>query len=238
MFYRYSADRRAEHPCTHLAGFSGVLHADGYAGFAGLYQAGRVLEAACWAHVRRKFYDLHAAGRSPLASEALQRIQALYAIEDDVRGRPPDERRRVREKHAGPLLDDMRTWLDATLSKTSKRSDLAIAVRYALTRWTALTRYVGDGRIEIDNNPVERAIRPIALGRKNWLFAGSDAGGTRAAAIASLIATAKLNGIDPQAYLRHVLERIANHPAKRVAELLPWNCTELTGSNQVIRHAA
>ena len=238
VFYRYSPDRRGEHPRTHLAGFCGVLHADGYAGFEGLYDAGRVIEAACWAHVRRKFYDLHAAGQSPVAAEALLRIRALYAVEDTIRGRPPDERRCVREEHARPLLDDLRTWLDTTLRRASKRSDLAAAIRYALARWTALTRYAGDGRIEIDNNPVERAIRPIALGRKNWLFAGSDAGGTRAAAIASLIATAKLNGLDPEAYLRHVLERIATHPARRVAELLPWNCAELINATKEVRRAA
>jgi transposase len=238
VFYRYSPDRRAEHPRAHLTGFAGVLHADGYAGFDGVYRVGRVVEAACWAHVRRKFYDLHAARQSPVAADALQRIRALYAIEDDVRGRPPDERRHVRKKRAGPLLDEMRAWLDTTLRQTSKRSDLAIAIRYALTRWTALTRYLGDGRIEIDNNPVERAIRPIALGRKNWLFAGSDAGGTRAATIASLIATARLNGLDPEAYLRHVLERIATHPARLVGELLPWNCAHLIATPQEVRRAA
>lgn len=238
VFYRYSPDRRAEHPREHLAGFAGVLHADGYTGFEGLYDGGRVVEAACWAHVRRKFFDLHTTGKSPIASEALQRIQALYAIEADVRGRPPDERRRTRENRAGPRLEEMRAWLDQTLRRTSRRSDLASAIRYALSRWTALTRYASDGRVEIDNNPVERAIRPIALGRKNWLFAGSDVGGTRAAAIASLLATARLNHLDPEAYLRHVLERIAQHPVKHVAELLPWNCADLIAGDRVNRLAA
>jgi transposase len=237
VFYRYSPDRRAEHPPAHLTGFTGVLHADGYAGFTGLYEADGVVEAACWAHVRRKFYDLHATGKLPLTSEAPRRIQALYVIEDEVRGRPPDERQRARRTRAGPLLADMQAWLTATLARTSRRGDLAAAIRYALSRWVALTRYFGDGAIEIDNNPVERAIRPIALGRKNWLFAGSNTGGVRAAAIASLIATTKLNGVDPEAYLRHVLERIAQHSARRVAELLPWNCAAET-NQQTVQAAA
>lgn len=238
VLYRYSPDRRAEHPRAHLAGFSGVLHADGYTGFDGLYDTARVVEAACWAHVRRKFFDLHATGQSPLASEALARIQALYAIEAEVRGRPPDQRQQARQARAGPLLDEMKTWLEGSLRRLSGRSDLAAAIRYALTRWAALTRYVGDGSIEIDNNAVERAIRPIALGRKNWLFAGSDSGGTRAAAIASLIATARLNSLDPEAYLRHVLERIAEHPVRRVAELLPWNCANLITAADHVAHPA
>lgn len=166
---------------------------------------------------------LHATGQAPLATEAVRRIGLLYAIEQDIRGRPPDERARQRQARAGPILESLRAWFDETLARVSGRSDLAVAIRYARSRWEALTRYGADGRLEIDSNPVERAIRPLALGRKNWLFAGSDTGGQRAATIASLIATAKLNGLDPEAYLRRVLERIADHPVSRVAELLPGN---------------
>ena len=207
----------------HLSNFTGTLQADGYAGFDQIYEAGRIQEAACWAHVRRKFYDLHAAHKSLVAAEAMQRIGALYEIEKEIRGRPPEERREVRNTRARPLLESLKQWLEATLCKLSRKSDTALAVRYALSRWEALLRYVDDGRIEIDNNAAERALRAVALGRKNYLFAGSDAGGERAAAIYSLIGTAKLNGIDPEAYLRDVLTRIADHPINRIAELLPWN---------------
>lgn len=226
VFYRYTPDRRGEHPREHLAGFRGVLQADGYAGFAKLY-AGDVAEAACWAHVRRRFFDLHAAGNAPLATETVQRIAILYEIERDIAGRPADQRARIRAARAGPALDALHGWLIATLARVPGRSDLAAAIRYALVRWTELTRYRDDGRLAIDNNAAERAIRPLVLGRKNWLFAGSDAGGTRAAAVASLIETARMNGIDPETYLRHVLGIIADYPVKRVAELLPWAIPDL-----------
>jgi transposase len=205
-----------------------VLQADGYGGFEGLYEGGRVVEAACWAHVRRGFYDLHATGQAPLATEAIRRIGLLYAVEQEIRGKPPDVRARVRRERAAPVLEGMRAWLTATLGRIPGRSDLAGAIRYALARWEALARYVGDGRLEPDNNPVERAIRPLVLGRKNWLFAGSDTGGHRAAAIASLVATARVNGLDPESYLRDVLDRIADHPVVRVADLLPWNLSRNT----------
>jgi transposase len=194
-----------------------------YAGFDQLYQAGRIQEAACWAHVRRKFFDLAAAHKSEVAPEALRRIAELYAIEAEIRGRLPDERRAMRQTHSRPLLDSLKQWLEETLGKLSKKSDTAVAVRYALGRWDALLRYLDDGRIAIDNNAAERALRVVALGRKNYLFAGSDRGGERAAAIYSLLGTAKLNNIDPAAYLREVLSRIADHPINRIAELLPWN---------------
>ena len=226
VLYRYSPDRKGEHPRTHLAGFRGILQADGYTGYAGLYQRG-VTEAACMAHCRRPFFDLHASTGSPLALEALQRIAALYAIEATIRGQSPEARLAVRQAQSAPLFSDLRTWLETTLSRISGKSELAVAIRYMLSRWNALTLVLRDGRACIDNNAAERAMRPIPLGRKNWLHAGSDAGGERAAAIFSLTETAKLNSLDPEDYLRQVLERIAEHPVKRVHELLPWNLTRV-----------
>ncbi len=226
----YSPDRKGEHPTAHLKGFAGVLHADGYAGFNPVFETGHVIEAACWAHVRRKFFDEHATNPSPLTTEALNRIGALYSIEDIIRGLPLDERRRIRQEQAAPLLAAMKLWLETTLPKLSAKSNLAKAMRYTLSRWAGLNRYVDDGRAEVDNNAAERSIRGIALGRKNWLFAGSDTGGERAAAIYSLIETCKLNGIDPEAYLRAVLTRIADHPINRIADLRP--CTFASSPSQ------
>jgi transposase len=222
VLYRYSPDRKGEHPRSHLVGFRGILQADGYAGYGGLYQQG-VTEAACMAHCRRPFFELHASGGSPLALEALQRIAALYAIEDTIRGRPPEIRLRVRQAQSAPLYANLRSWLEQTLARISGKTQMAVAIRYMLTRWDALTLVLRDGRACIDNNAAERAMRPVPLGRKNWLHAGSDAGGERAAAIFSLTETAKLNMLDPEDYLRQVLERIADHPVRRVHELLPWN---------------
>jgi hypothetical protein len=173
--------------------------------------------------VRRKFYDLKIAHKSLVAEEALKRIGELYAVESDINGRSPEERREIRNARSWPLLESLKQWLEETLVKLSKKSDTAVAVRYALGRWESLMRYCDDGHLEIDNNAAERALRAVALGRKNYLFAGSDRGGESAAAIYSLIGTAKLNGIDPESYLRNILSRIAEHPINRIDELLPWN---------------
>ena len=228
VWFAYSPDRKGEHPERHLEKFRGTLQADAYAGFNQLYDDGRVVQAACWAHVRRHFYDLEQAHSSPVAGEALQRIGALYGIEEQIRGKPPDQRRAVRQSQSKPLLDALRQWFEATLTKLSRKSETTAAIRYALSRWDALLRFVDDGCIEMDNNAAERSLRGVALGRKNYLFAGSDAGGERAAAIYSLIGSAKLNGLDPEAYLRDVLTRIADHPISRIEQLLPWNINSST----------
>lgn len=225
-WFAYSPDRGAGHPQAHLRDFNGALQADAYGGWPKLYATGRVQEVACWAHARRPWWELYLrSGRDPssMAAQALQRIRALYEIEDEIRGQQPEVRRAQRQARAGPLLAVLRAWLEALLARVSAKSDIAQAIGYSLTRWQALTRYVDDGRLEIDNNAAERALRGVSLGRKNYLFMGSDAGGERAAAFYSLVETAKLNGLDPQAYLRAVFERIAEHPINRIDELLPWN---------------
>lgn len=221
VWFAYTEDRKGEHPRQHLSSFTGVLQADGYVGFHHLYEGGRIIEAACWAHVRRKFYDIQVACGSELAAEAIQRIGALYDIEREIRGKPADLRRQIRQALARPLVEELHSWLDKTRARLSRKSDTAAAIRYAMSRWRALTRYLDDGRIEMDNSAAERALRTVALGRKNFLFCGSDAGGDRAAAIYSLLETAKLNGLDPEFYLRRVLEQIADHAINRIHELLP-----------------
>jgi transposase len=222
VWFAYSEDRRGEHPRQHLKNFTGALQADAYAGFHHLY-GNHIYEAACWAHARRKFHDIHLAHASPTTTEALARIGALYAIEDEVRGKPVDIRLSLRQTRARPLLDDLRKWMEKALRSLSSKSETAAAIRYALSRWRALTRYTEDGLLEIDNSAAERALRAVALGRKNFLFAGSDNGGERAAAMYSLIGSAKLNGLDPELYLRTVLTQIADHPISQIQDLLPWN---------------
>jgi transposase len=225
VWFAYSPDRRGEHPREHLRDFTGTLQADAYSGFHHLYDTGRMREAACWAHARRKFHDIHAAHPSPTTTGALERIGILYRIEEEARGKPAEERRVIRQTRAAPLLEELRAWMEKTLRSLSPKSETAEAIRYALSRWRALTRYVDDGRIEIDNSAAERALRAVALGRKNYLFCGSDGGGHNAAAIYSLLGTAKLNGVDPELWLRKVLTRIADYPLSRIDDLLPWNLT-------------
>jgi transposase len=221
--YVYAPDRKAERPIVHLAGFKGVLQVDGYGGYRVLAERSDVQLAFCWSHVRRRFYELAAAGPAPIANEALQRIAGLYAIEKDIRGRSADERCVVRQERSRPIAEDLEPWLRAKLALISQKTKLAEAIRYAHSRWDGLTRFLEDGRIEIDSNVVERSIRPIALNRKNALFAGSDGGGEHWAVIASLIETCKLNGVDPQTYLADVITRIVTgHPNNRIDELLPW----------------
>jgi len=227
-FYRYSRDRKAEQAEALLGVCRGFLHADGYAGFNGLYEVDpkrgepRLVEVACWSHARRKVYDVHVETGAPLAKEALERIAELFAIEAGINGRPPTERVAVRQVESVPRLVDLERFLRAALREISAKSTLARAIRYALSRWDALTHYTSDGRLEMTNNAAERAIRPLVLGRKNYLFAGSDSGGVRAAKMYTLIETAKLNGLDPEAYLRDIIACIADHPINRIDELLPW----------------
>ncbi|QYD67930.1 IS66 family transposase [Paraburkholderia edwinii] len=231
VWFAYTPDRRGEHPQRHLAGFAGILQADAFAGYADLYLDGQIREAACMAHARRKLHDLHAVRPSAITTEALERIGALYRIEEHIRGKPPEERQRIRQAQAVPLLDDLKQWFESTLLTLSAKSDTTRAIQYSLNRWPALVYYCRDGRAEIDNLIAERALRGVAIGRRNFLFAGADSGGERAAAMYSLIGSARLNGVDPEAYLHYVIERIADHPANRIDELLPWNVAPLLPSS-------
>src|SRR3984957_8854883 len=247
MFY-YSRDRKGEHPQAHLARYAGILQADAYDGYNQLYLAGRnpgpVREAACWAHARRPFFAMadieenarrKAAGKkeialSPIAIEVVRRIDALFEIERSINGKTAQDRLEVRRTLSRPLVDELHAFLSAQLANFSRGHDLAKAINYILKRWGAFTLFLEDGRVCLSNNAAERALRGIALGRKSWLFCGSDRGGERAAAMYSLIVTAKMNGIDPQAWLADVLSRIAAHPAHRLDELLPWNWTREVSS--------
>lgn len=222
VFYDFTADRKGEHPQRQLKSFQGILQADGYAGFDAIYLGGRVLEAACWSHARRKFHDVWLATSSPLAREALERIGALYTIEREIHGQLPGSRLIARQARSAPLLAGLQEWLAASLRRISGKSELAAAIRYTLSRWSALTLVLRDGRACLSNNAAERQMRPIALGRKNYLFAGSMEGGRRAAILYTLIATAEMNGWDPEAYLRDLLTRVADHPINRIGELTPW----------------
>jgi hypothetical protein len=240
MFY-YSRDRAGEHPRAHLASYAGLFQADAYGGYGKMYEPDRkpgpILEAACWVHARRPFFvmaDLAENARrkaqgktsaviSPLALEVVRRIDALFEIERTINGQSAAERQAVRQERSAPLVVDLEAWMRAQRAKLSRGNDVAKAIDYMLKRWTSFTRFLDDGRICLSNNAAERALRGIALGRKSWLFAGSDRGGQSAAAMYSLIVTAKMNDVDPQAWLADVLARINDHPAARLAELLPWN---------------
>jgi len=225
--YFYSPDRSGEHPQAFLRDFSGIMQADAFSGFGRLYVPGReggpVIEAACGSHGRRKFYEMADLKKAPIAIEAVKRIDALFAIEREINGLPPEQRLAVRAERSRPLVAELETWLHQKRTALSGKSQVAKAIDYMLKRWPAFTRFLADGRICLSNNAAERALRGIAVGRRNWTFAGSDAGGERAAALYTLIETAKLNGIDPKAWLADVLKRLPGHPAKRIDVLLPWN---------------
>jgi transposase len=241
VWFEYSPNRKGEHPRRHLRDFLGVVHSDAYSGLNEVFECfttnrqgrrvktregpARIMRSLCWAHVRRKLYDLYVALDSPIAREGIHRIDELYGIETEIRGLSPEERRHERQVRAVPVLDALYTWLMSKLGQLPKKSELAKAIRYAIkpAHWPALMYYCSDGHVEIDNNAAERSLRTVALGRRSYLFAGSDVGGERAAAMYSLIGSCKLNKLDPERYLRYVFERIADHPINRINEILPWN---------------
>jgi transposase len=221
-WYQFSRDRKGARPREHLANYTGYMHADGYAGFNKLYRRGDVQEVACMAHIRRKFVDVQQSQGSAIAEEAIKRIAELYGIEKEVRGQPPGERARIRQRKSKPIFDDLEVWLHAQLTRISGKSPLAEAIRYALVRMKKLRPWLDHGFLELDNNTAERSMRPIALGRKNYLFMGSEGGGKAAAIAYPLVETAKLNDVNPQAWLTDVLGRIADHKITRIDVLLPW----------------
>lgn len=251
VWFEYSPGRGGQHPRRHLHGYQGVVHVDAYAGFNELFgllphrgrkaRAGpaRLKRSLCWAHARRKLYEMHLALRSPIAAQAVERIDVLYAIEREIRGLDPEARLRERQARSVPLLKELHTWLMTQLARLPASSALAKAIRYTVKprHWPALIYYCSDGRADMDNNAAERSLRDVALGRRSYLFAGSDAGGERAASMYTLIGSCKLNAIDPEAYLRLVFERIADHPINRIDELLPWNLT-LPSPTEAVREAA
>ena len=255
VFY-YSRDRAGIHPQTHLTGYSGIFQADAFSGYNKLYEPARspgpIIEAACWSHGRRKFFELADLARNakrkaqgktpafvaPMALAAVQRIDALFEVERAINGKSPAERLAARQEHSAPLVADLGTWMRAKRAKLSRHNDIAKAMDYMLNRWTAFTRFLADGRICLSNNAAERALRTLALGRRSWLFAGSDRGGQRAAMMYSLVTTAKMNNVDPQAWLADILARIANHPAHRLDELMPWNWTPPAQATPVNQQAA
>ncbi|MCU4162279.1 IS66 family transposase [Acidiphilium sp. AL] len=255
VFY-YSRDRAGIHPQTHLTGYSGIFQADAFSGYNKLYEPARspgpIIEAACWSHGRRKFFELADLARNakrkaqgktpafvaPMALAAVQRIDALFEVERAINGKSPAERLAARQEHSAPLVADLETWMRAERAKLSRHNDIAKAMDYMLNRWTAFTRFLADGRICLSNNAAERALRTLALGRRSWLFAGSDRGGQRAAMMYSLVTTAKMNNVNPQAWLADILARIANHPAHRLDELMPWNWTPPAQATPVNQQAA
>ena len=222
-WYKFSKNREGRHPSEHLANYSGWIHADGYTGFNDLFAKEAVHEMACMAHARRKFVDIFQSQQSQIAEEAIKRIALLYKVEKAARGKPPEERVALRQRDAKPVFDELETWLDAQLNRISGKSELAKAIRYALGRMKKMRGYLNNGHLELDNNSAERSIRPVAVGRKNYLFVGSEGGGKAAAIAYTLIETAKLNGVDPQAWLTWVLAQIADHKITRLNELLPWS---------------
>ena len=226
-FFEYSRTRHGEYPRAHLLGFAGIMQADAFAGFNELYDASRkpgpILEASCWAHARRKFFELAKLVKAPIALEAVRRIDELFEIEREINGKPPDERKAVRQARSKPLLDALGVWLKEQRARVSTKSEIGKAISYSLNRWAQLARFIDDGRICMSNNAAERGLRCVAVGRGNWTFAGSDEGARRAARIYTLVETCKLNGVDPQAWLADVLARLPDHPTKRIDELLPWS---------------